>query len=442
MTDCVYMLGEFARVHGPEIHNLLLGFSSCLLGTMSYGDSKAVFRRRCEEIGFTAEVVELIVNHGLDTMAKFAFSCNFSPGSSDESPLIQLSKEIFKRAPSTVEMSCVRRLFSESYANIAADIKNSVEATDDMPTRKLAPAERAERLRVQQRQLAGINISGPYEPGDALVDRCIAIYDADRIQFIPWDICTSREHEILHGSKRDQTLTFDSTGALKLHKQARVEPCSTASEIQVRYCLTRRALAMEQANIVSFQNMEAWSEKMMQARLEEPPANYVKTSMKQLESADRKLFLLISEKTREGIKCNAQGRPIDAVFKQCMESSEVLSLLQPRPGGGGPTTRPSEGPAAGEPPAKRIKGGGKARGKSFSKFQGTTDSFVRIPKELLSLGSVAATPKGHRLCFSYNLKSCSNPVDKQRCSKGLHACAVKGCHGQHPAVECTRAKRE
>ena len=200
MTDCVYMLCEFARVHGPEIHNLLLGFSSCLLGTMSYGDSKAVFRRRCEEIGFTAEVVELIVNHGLDTMAKFAFSCNFSPGSSDESPLIQLSKEIFKRAPSTVEMSCVRRLFSESYANIAADIKNSVEATDDMPTRKLAPAERAERLRVQQRQLAGINISGPYEPGDALVDRCIAIYDADRIQFIPWDICTSREHEILHGS--------------------------------------------------------------------------------------------------------------------------------------------------------------------------------------------------------------------------------------------------
>jgi len=228
----------------------------------------------------------------------------------------------------------------------------------------------------------------------------IAIYDADRIQFIPWDICTSREHEILHGSKRDQTLTFDSSGTLKLHKQARVEPCSTASEIQVRYCLTRRALAMEQANIVSFRNMGAWSEKMMQARLDEPPPTYVKTTMKQLESADRKLFLLITEKTREGIKCNAQGRPVDTVFKE------------------------------------------KARGKGFGKPQGTQDSFVRIPKELLGLGSVAATPKAHRLCFSYNLKTCSNPVDKQRCSKGLHACAVKGCHVQHPAVECTRAKRD
>ena len=363
---------------------------------MSYGDSKAVFKRRCEEIGFESDVTELIVNHGLDTMAKFAFACNFSPGSADESPLVQLTKEVFKRPATTVEMSCVRRLFSESYA----DIKYAVEATDDMPTRKLAPAERADRLRLQQQRLSGINISGPYEPGDALADRCIAIYDADRIQFIPWDICTSREHEILHGSKRDQTLTFDSSGALKLHKQARVEPCSTASEIQVRYCLTRRALAMEQANIVSFRNMEAWSEKMMQARLDEPPPTYVKTTMKQLESADRKLFLLITEKTREGIKCNAQGRPVDTVFKE------------------------------------------KARGKGFGKPQGTQDSFVRIPKELLGLGSVAATPKGHRLCFSYNLKTCSNPVDKQRCSKGLHACAVKGCHVQHPAVECTRAKRD
>ncbi|CAL1157038.1 unnamed protein product [Cladocopium goreaui] len=164
-------------------------------------------------------------------------------------------------------------------------------------------AERAERLRLQQQRLSGVNISG---------------------------------------SKKDQTLTFDSTGVLKLHKQSRVEPCSTATEIQVRYCLTRRALALEQANVVSFKNMESWSEKMMQSRLDEPPPSYIKTTMKQLEPADRKLFLLISEKTREGIKCNAKGRPVDDVFKECMESSEVMSLLQPRPGGSSAGPRPAE----------------------------------------------------------------------------------------------------
>ena len=64
---------------------------------------------------------------------------------------------------------------------------------------------------------------------------------------------------------------------------------------------------MEQANIVSFKNMEAWTEKMMQARLDEPPPTYVKTTMKQLESADRKLFLLVSEKNQRRNQMQCTG---------------------------------------------------------------------------------------------------------------------------------------
>ena len=77
--------------------------------------------------------------------------------------------------------------------------------------------------------------------------------------------------------------------------------------------------------------MEAWSEKMMQSRLEEPSTGFARTTMKQLEQADRKLFVILGENTREGIKATANGRPIDAIFEKCMQSSEVLSLLQPRP---------------------------------------------------------------------------------------------------------------
>ena len=406
---------------------------------MSYGDSKAVFAQRCKEIGLDDAVTSKIISHGLDTMSKFAFASNFQPGATDETPLVNLTKDFLGKSPTTVEMSCIRRLFSESYANVASDIKSRVEASDDTPARRLAPAERAERLKQQQRRLIGVNISGPYEAGDALVDRCISIYESDRIQYIPWDVCTSREHEILHGSKKDQSLTFDTSGALKLQRQTKVEPCSTASEIQVRYCLTRRALALEQANVVGFAKMEAWSEKMMQTRLEDPPPNHVRTTMKQLEMADRKLFVLISERTREGIKPSPAGRPVDAVIKDCMESSEVLTLLQPRPGSS--SSRPAETPSSGEPPSKRFKGSGKGnKGKGSGKLG--KDSFIRIPHELLALNAVPATPKGHRLCFSYNLKTCSNTVDKQRCPKGLHACAVKGCHKQHPALDCPGAGKE
>ena len=38
--------------------------------------------------------------------------------------------------------------------------------------------------------------------------------------------------------------------------------------------------------------------------------------------------------------------------------------------------------------------------------------------------------------FDYNLKKCKLSVKDQRCSKGLHLCGVRGCHKNHPALDC------
>eukprot|EP00435_Cladocopium_sp_Y103_P070421 s975_g35.t1 len=208
---------------------------------MSFADSEAVFPQRCAEIGFDEDTIKNMKDKKLTTMSRFAFSCNYAPGSVDEEPLAKLAKEIFGREYSTVEMSFVRRMFNEAYVNVASDIKAKAESTDDMPVRKLAPAERSERLKQQQQRLKGLNIAGPLEPGDSLVDRCIAIYESDRIQYVSWESSVSREHELLTGNKRDTQLTFDGSGVLKLQKTSHVEPCSTASEIQVKYALSRRA---------------------------------------------------------------------------------------------------------------------------------------------------------------------------------------------------------
>ena len=48
-----------------------------------------------------------------------------------------------------------------------------------------------------------------------------------------------------------------------------------------------------------------------------------------------------------------------------MESSEVLLLLQLRPGGGVTGARSADSPPEGERPNKKFKGGGKARGKGI-----------------------------------------------------------------------------
>ena len=192
---------------------------------------------------------------------------------------------------------------------------------------------------------------------------------------------------------------------------------------------------MEQANLVKFSLMEAWTEKMMQHRLEEASTGFARTTMKQLEQADRKLFVVLGESTRDGIRSTSTGRPIDAVFERCMQSPEVLALLQPRPMAAvkhdkEPAATPAERPLKRQKVEPHGKGGQKGKGKTKG------NNNARIPHELLSLGAVSATtPKGVRLCFGYNLKRCPHPVDKQKCERGLHCCCMKGCYKPHPALD-------
>ena len=52
-------------------------------------------------------------------------------------------KSALKREPSLAETARLRRLFHESYAVVAADLKAQVEQSDDTGVRKLAAADAA-----------------------------------------------------------------------------------------------------------------------------------------------------------------------------------------------------------------------------------------------------------------------------------------------------------
>lgn len=403
---------------------------------MSFSDSIAVFLSRATAVGLHDDIVQKFKTAGIDTMAKYAFCCNYAPGSSDDKAFKDVLAKIVGRDPSLVEEACLRRLFNESYATIASDIKAQTEQNEDTSARKLAPADRAARLEEQQRRLTGIEIRGPYEPGDSLIDKLVSQYEADRLQYIEWSACVSREHELLGGSKHDKSLTIQASGELRVASSSKVDPCDTSSEILLRYALTRRGLAMEQANLLSFKNHNKWLEKMLAARLEPAPTGFAKVTMQQLEQADKRLFVLLSENTRGGVKATASGRPCDEHFDKCLQSSEVLSLLQPKPLAAGNKGRDDH-----EPPPKRHKvDRPPTKGKSKGKNTKGKDTFMRIPTELLSLGCVACTPQGHRICFSSNLKKCTLKVVNQRCEKGLHICGI--CFKQHAAIECPNRKTE
>ncbi|CAK9064419.1 unnamed protein product, partial [Durusdinium trenchii] len=202
-----------------------------------------------------------------------------------------------------------------------------------------------------------------------------------------------------------------------------------------RYCLVRRGLAMEQANVMSYENHDRWTELLMETRMSEPPLGYQKVSVKQLEQADKKFFTLLSEHTRSGIKATPAGRPCDLSFDACFNATEVRHLLQPRMAQN--AAIPNANPSGFKPNIvkeddafKRRKLGPKGKG------GGKADTFQRVPVELLKLGGVASTSKGNRICFGFNLKTCNAQAKQQKCDRGLRLCCVKNCFKPHPAVEC------
>ena len=83
-----------------------------------------------------------------------------------------------------------------------------------------------------------------------------------------------------------------------------MEPCSTANEMAVRYCLIRRGLTLDQANVMCFKKHDRLSEKLMNARMEDAPPGCIRLSLEQIEIADKKFWTLMAEKIRDGIKSN------------------------------------------------------------------------------------------------------------------------------------------
>ena len=88
----------------------------------------------------------------------------------------------------------------------------------------------------------------------------------------------SREHELLHASKHDKLLALDSSGNLKLSKRVDETSCDAGNEILLRNCLVRRALALDQANVVGYEIMDTWTNKLLEVRVADAPAGYSRVS--------------------------------------------------------------------------------------------------------------------------------------------------------------------
>ena len=118
------------------------------------------------------------------------------------------------------EKASFRRVFNESYAAVTSQMRQQVERIDDTASRKLTQPERNDRYMRQCNKLLGVAKKGITEPADSLVDFCCNVYEDNRLRYIEWDRCLSKEQEMQSDSKKVTAFSLDSaSGKLKIENK-------------------------------------------------------------------------------------------------------------------------------------------------------------------------------------------------------------------------------
>ena len=285
---------------------------------MSFADSKPVFTDRATASGLSEEIRANLETAGLNTLSKFAFSSSYVPGSGDDTEFVKTLKAVLSRDPTLGELASFRKLLHEAYSLVTQEMKQQLERSEDVHSRKLTQPERADLYERQVKRITGLTLRGPLEPSDSLVDSFCAMYESKY---------TAKEAELDRDSRTEHLFAVDSSGKLKVEGKKADPVADTSTEILLQYALQRRGLSMDQANLLEFRIHQLWVDRVIKVRLQMPPPGYMKTTFRQVLEADKKLFEELANETRHGVQATAKGRPLDLVFEECMNKAEVVHLL-------------------------------------------------------------------------------------------------------------------
>lgn len=382
---------------------------------------------------------------GLDTHSKFAFGSEFTPASTDTSKLMeQLLKPM---AGDTEEhIPLLRLLWWESWGIATHDAKRQAEATDSDRPRRLGPQELAARRKATIDKLSGLRITKDLEVSDQLITECVGMGDRSKLLYIPWEVCTTMELEVV-GQRKDET--FDKKSV------------DLATELKVDLAIRRRGLAMDMGDILDWDEHEKLREELMTAWAATPPPGYAKLTVAQVKRADEIAFTLLAKATAAtGIKRVDGRRPLDTAMAEVLRHRDFGTALTPLPSPCMPPAmsgkRPAEETSAGEglsrrqrkalraadaaasgqrrpqaaswsvPPKGKGKGGGKDKGRG---------SYDKLPLQLRVPGATGVDDDNVPICYGYALGTCSAAPPGGRCPKGKHVCILKSCRKSHSYIE-------
>ena len=393
-------------------------------------ESTAEFVQRSGALGISSTNVRALVDAGFDTFGKFAFSVPYTPGSSDESPLVDWLTRTLGGPIDPAQLACLRRLFWESHALALGDLKQRQEHGSEGVSKKLPTSERVARSNEQRKRLKGVVWGADTEPSHQLVDRFVAMVEENAVTYVRPELCTSRTQEV-SSVKQVKSFSLGADGNLKVQQKSEDFECSTSGELRLRSSFQRKSLAMDQAHMVSFAVAEQWHTYLFMCLQREPPKGFRAVTISQLLEADKRMWVLIAEESRGNVAAKiSDSCPCDAILTRLSSSQEVLAFLTPLPEAP-PSSRWEPYPTKG----KGGKGKDKDKGKGKSKqWQGSANQWS-LP---LPAGAKTHTEDGKPLCQMFNKGKCwhtKTTKPGKRCVKGFHKCWI--CLRDRPATECT-----
>jgi hypothetical protein len=417
-------------------------------------DSVAAFETRVNAVGL-GDKWEDMKKLGWTTYASFAFSSSYTPGAVDDAPFLKGVVVKLLGAEDDIRVPSLRRLLYESYTTYCADVKSRMERTDDAAPRKLVVPERESRRQRLAVRLPGIDFTDELDVAYSLVDRCVQMAEDDVLAYVPWDVCAKRSQE-LRGQKIVKEFKADAHGYMREREVPHSHKAELNSDLRIKNALQRRGIALDMANLVTFEMHEKLVKKLMQVYQDEPPRGYRSVDMDQLRRADEICFQLMIEATRSGVKPRADGTlPLDAALLEALHSHRFAWTLAPLPSSGAGSSQDhrkrNRSPAQSEPTGKKKA---KKTGKSGD---GTTQQLQQARRQVAELRSdlikATARPKaraqrdglnmpkalkgmareinGRPICFGFNLNGCKLG---EACTR-QHVCCVPGCGASHPMAQ-------
>lgn len=391
-------------------------------------DSNAQLVHQLREMRFTQASIDAIEAYGVTTLSQLAFAVG-QPGQAIQDQAVDaFLNGALGRAPAINESANIKRLAFEAQTFLVASLRQKVDSTDDQP-RKIATAERSSRMdRIRQR-LTGLSISGEHEPSHGLLDKACGMFESNCLKYLEPASCISRSLEV-QGATKSRELTLEK-GSLVLKAGDDKLTCPTDSEIKVHYAMIRRAVALEFAQLVSYEQHCQWEAWLFESLHRETPPGFQHPSLAQVLLCDKAAFARLGS-TVENIRRQADGTfPLGEALLALRADPNIALYLSPcaRSSSGvsqSSTTRPHPYQQS-HPPQP---GGGKGKGKSKGR-KGQKGS-PPIPSELR--GKYHKTQNGEAICFGFNCKSgCPEKSVKpgERCSKGWHVCAEPRCQQNH-----------